>query len=118
MGFKCNQKIPHMQNCDGSENLERVQAKWLVLLSKLDALLDGGFELGLEAFQPLLLEVREGTQSKYLLNTIFPKPYLRYDKLLQILVERINILKGHCKMETTRMTNFFAKSNNTTSFPR
>ena len=53
----------------------------LVRLSKLDALLDGGLELRLEAFQPLFLKVREGTQSKYLLNTIFPELYLQYDKL-------------------------------------
>ena len=48
----------------------------LILLCKLDALLDGGLQLRLELFQALFLVIRQGTKSEYFLQSILSEPYL------------------------------------------
>lgn len=54
----------------------RSRASCLVPVGELDTLFNGRLELDLEAFQPLLLEVVELTQTKHFLHSILAEPNL------------------------------------------
>lgn len=57
-------------------SIVRSRASCLIPVGKLDTLLNGSLELALKVFQPLLLKLRELTQTKNFLHSILAKPNL------------------------------------------